>query len=132
MSLYSTDHLTDSQLGALIEIMFLAAFADGEFSEQEQANFRDVIESLSDQRLSGEALSGHMLRAAMQLEAEGRAKRLAAACDELPDIDARRIALALAVDVARADGIEPAELSQLTTTAVALGIAPDELERLLR
>ncbi|MEZ4227663.1 MAG: hypothetical protein R3B89_00785 [Polyangiaceae bacterium] len=131
MSGYDTEALTEGQLGALIEIMFLAAFADGEFSAQEQDNFREVVSRLGDSRLTSDVLSGLMLRAAVQLEREGRSARLAAARTELQDLDARRIALALAADVAGADGIESREREQLKETAKALEISDAELARLV-
>lgn len=128
---YDTEALTEGQLGALIEIMFLAAFADGEFSAEEQTNFREVVSRLGDSRLTSDVLSGLMLRAAVQLEREGRGARLAAARTELQDQDARRIALALAADVAAADGIESREREQLRETARALDISEAELDRLV-
>lgn len=128
---YETQGLSESQLGALIEIMFLAAFADGEFSPEEQTNFREVVTRLGDSRLTTDQLSGHMLRAAVQLESEGRSARLQAAKAALPDPDARRIALALAADVAGADGIEGREHEQLRATAAALEISDAELARLV-
>ncbi len=131
MSSYQSEALTERQLGALIEIIFLAAFADGEFSAEEQTNFREVVTRLGDSRLTSEQLNGHMLQAAMQLESQGRSARLAAAKAALPDLDARRIALALAADVAGADGIEAREREQLRATAAALEITDAELARLI-
>lgn len=131
MAAYQTQELNKDQLGALIEVMFLAAFADGQFSEGEQTNFREVVERLGDTRLDPDAVNGLMLRAAVQLQTEGRTRRLEAARGQLTDINARRIALALAADVAGADGLAGAERKQLFEVAEALGVDHAEIKRLL-
>jgi len=48
--------LSSAKLDALVEMMFLAASADGEFSEVERAHFLHSVESLTDGRLGKPAL----------------------------------------------------------------------------
>ena len=61
------------QLEAVVEVMFLAAFADGDFGEEEKAHFLRSIESLTDRSLTGETLERLVTRIHGELSAEGRA-----------------------------------------------------------
>jgi DnaJ-domain-containing protein 1 len=50
-------HMFDTpRLEAFVELMFLAAFADGEFSQEEKQHFLSSIESLTEKRFSFEQL----------------------------------------------------------------------------
>src|SRR5688572_18085390 len=97
--------LSDPKLEALVEMMFLAASADGEFSDVERAHFVKSVESLTDGRLDGPRLEQLLARAKADLDGAGRDVRLASVKDRLPDARARKVALSLAIQVAAADGI---------------------------
>jgi tellurite resistance protein len=116
--------LSSAKLEALIEMMFLAASADGEFSDVERAHFLQSIESLTDGRLGRPALEALLNRAKSDLEANGREARLRAVKERLPDGGARKVALSLAIQVAAADGIirtSERELFMETADALELG-----------
>ncbi len=119
--------LAPPKLEALIEIMFLAASADGEFSEVEQEHFNESIKSLTNGRIHGAELEALVTRLKTSLEREGRDARLAAVKDRLPDAGARKVALSLAVEVTAADGIiRTSERELILETAEALDIDRDE------
>jgi tellurite resistance protein len=115
--------LPGPKLEALVEIMFLAASADGEFSEVEHQHFVASIESLTDGRLKGPALEGLLDRAKSDLDTNGREARLKAVKERLPDAGARKVALSLAIQVTAADGIiRTSERELILETAEALEI----------
>lgn len=117
----------EPKLGAIIELMFLAAFADGDFGEEERAYFLRSIESLTDRRVHGETLGHLVTQIVKDLEAEGRAARLASVKDRLGDHGSRKAALALAIQVTAADGIiRTSERELILEAADALGIDHDE------
>jgi tellurite resistance protein len=119
--------LSDAKLEALVEMMFLAASADGEFSDVERQHFLNSVESLTDGRLGKAALEGLLTRAKKDLETSGRDARLSAVKERLPDGGARRVALSLAIQVTAADGIiRTSERELILETAEALEIDRDE------
>lgn len=125
--------LSNAKLEALVEMMFLAASADGEFSSVERDHFVSSVESLTDSRLGKAALEGVLARAKADLDAEGRAARLAAVKERLPDAGARKVALSLAIQVTTADGIiRTSERELLLQTAEVLEIDADEAADLVR
>lgn len=113
----------EPNLEPLVELMFLAAFADGEFSEEERRHFTRSVESLTDRRLSQNTLDELVERVVGQLQREGRAARLAAVKDRLESPSARKVAFSLAAQVVVADGIiKPSEHQLLLDVAEALEI----------
>ncbi len=115
--------LSNAKLEALVEIMFLAASADGEFSPVERDHFVKSVESLTDSRLGPAALEAVLDRAKAELDASGRAARLASVKERLPEVGARRVALSLAIQVTAADGIiRTSERELILETAEALQI----------
>ncbi len=119
--------LSNDKLEALVEMMFLAASADGEFSDVERKHFVQSVESLTDGRLAKPALEGLLGRAKTDLEASGRKARLSAVKERLPDAGARKVALSLAIQVTAADGvIRTSEREFIIETAEALEIDRDE------
>jgi tellurite resistance protein len=119
--------LSGTKLEALVEMMFLAASADGDFSDVERQHFVQSVESLTDGRLGKAALEGLLGQAKKDLEASGREARLAAVKERLPDAGARKVALSLAIQVTAADGIiRTSERELILETAVALEIDQDE------
>jgi uncharacterized tellurite resistance protein B-like protein len=125
--------LSDPKLEALVEMMFLAASADGEFSDVERAHFKKSVESLTDGRLSGEKLESVLSRAKTDLDGAGREARLASVKERLPDAGARKVALSLAIQVTAADGIiRTSERELIMETAEALEIDPGEAADLVK
>ena len=124
--------LSNAKLEALVEMMFLAASADGDFSDVERKHFLQSVESLTDGRLAKAALEGLLDRAKTDLEASGREARLAAVKERLPDPGARKVALSLAIQVTAADGIiRTSERELIMDTAEALEIDRDEAANLV-
>jgi uncharacterized tellurite resistance protein B-like protein len=119
--------LSSAKLDALVEMMFLAASADGDFSEVERRHFLQSVESLTDGRLAKVALESLLDRAKQDLQASGREARLSAVKERLPDAGARKVALSLAIQVTAADGIiRTSERELIMATAEALEIDRDQ------
>jgi uncharacterized tellurite resistance protein B-like protein len=119
--------LPPPKLEALIEMMYLAASADGEFSDVEQEHFKSSIESLTNKRVAGAELDQLMVRLKQELDAQGREARLTSVKERLPDPGARKVALSLAIQVTAADGIiRTSERELILETAEALDIDRDE------
>ena len=125
--------LSSAKLDALVEMMFLAASADGDFSDVERQHFLQSVESLTDGRRAKAALEDLLDRAKKDLEASGREARLSAVKERLPDAGARKVALSLAIQVAAADGIiRTSERELIMATADALEIDREQAADLLR
>ena len=123
----------EAKLEALVEIMFLAASADGEFSTVERGLFLKTAETLTNGRLTTLRLAGWVDAAREALQREGRPARLASAKERLPDAGVRRVALSLAIQVTAADGvIQPSERELIFQTAAALEIDREQTADLLR
>ncbi|HYQ02980.1 MAG TPA: TerB family tellurite resistance protein [Polyangiaceae bacterium] len=124
--------LGESKLEALIEAMYLAASADGEFSTVERAHFLKSMESLTTGRLATARLAQIVAEASDALEREGRAARLQSVKSRLPDPGSRRVALSLAIQVTAADGIiRTSERELILETAQVLEIDRDEAANLV-
>jgi tellurite resistance protein len=118
--------LPPPKMEALIEMMYLAGYADGEFSDAEQAHFKKSIESLTNDRIADDKLDALLARFKADLDREGRDARLSSVKQRLPDTAARKVALSLAIQVTAADGIiRTTERELILETADALGIDRD-------
>jgi tellurite resistance protein len=125
--------LGEGKLEALVEIMFLAASADGDFSDVERNYFVDSVESLTDGRLSKQRLEELLASAKRELAGSNRSERLRAVRQRLPDAGARKVALALAIQVTAADGIiRTSERELILESAEALEIDRDEAADMVR
>jgi uncharacterized tellurite resistance protein B-like protein len=124
--------LGDAKLEALVEVMFLAASADGDFSDVEREHFVKSVESLTDGRFAQAKLEALVSDATAALEREGREARLASVKARLPDAGSRKVALSLAIQVTAADGIiRTSERELILETAEALEIDRDEAASLV-
>lgn len=124
--------LGDGKLEALVEVMFLAAAADGDFSDVEREHFMKSVESLTDGRLAREKLEALVSAATAALASEGRDARLASVKARLPDAGSRKVALSLLIQVTAADGIiRTSERELILETAEALEIDRDEAANLV-
>lgn len=116
----------DPKLEAMIEAMFLAAHADGDFSDEERAHFATSVETLTDRRLSGERLTELLARIEKGVEADGAEARLKGLKDRLTTPALREIALELAVKLMASDGIvRTSERELIMDAADALDIDRD-------
>ena len=114
------------ELEAVVEVMFLAAFADGDFGEEERVHFLKSIESLTDRSLTGETLTHLVARITGELQEKGRAAQLASVAERLKDPGARKAALSLAIQLTAADGIiRTTERELILEAADALDISRD-------
>jgi uncharacterized tellurite resistance protein B-like protein len=95
----------DARLGALAEVLYLAATADGEFADDERAHFRASVESLTDRRLEGPALDELVARISGEVEREGRDARARGLAARLGDEASRKVALSMAIRLMSTDGI---------------------------
>jgi uncharacterized tellurite resistance protein B-like protein len=119
--------LAHPKLEALVEMMFLAASADGEFSDVERDAFFKSVESLTDGRLERAAVESLIERSKRELDAQGREARLNAVKARLDDPGARKVALSLAIQITAADGvIRTSERELILETAETLEIDRDE------
>ena len=125
--------LDEPNLEALVELMFLAAFADGEFSQEEKVHFARSVESLTDRRIPQSTMDGLIHTVVTQLQQEGRAARLASLKERLPSPQARKVAFSLAAQVVVADGIvRTSERELLLDVAAALEIEQTEAADVVR
>ena len=92
-------------LEALIEVMYLAAFADGEFNEAEKEHFRETVDSLTEGRVSGARFHELVARFRRELDLSDRSVRLEAVKKKLTTEPVRRAAFKEAIRMAAADHI---------------------------
>ncbi|MEO8901901.1 MAG: tellurite resistance TerB family protein [Polyangiaceae bacterium] len=124
--------LGDTKLEALLEVMFLAASADGDFSDVEREHFVKSVQSLTDGKIARARLETLLSEATTALGRDGREARLASVKSRLPDAGSRRVALSLAIQVMAADGIiRTSERELILETAEALEIDRDDAANLV-
>jgi tellurite resistance protein len=97
--------LTSEELEALVETMFLVAFADGEYGEAEREHFEKCVDMLTDGRMSGSSFDHVIQRMVTQMQTAGRDGYIGSIKRRLPSPHLRQIALILAMDMAAADGV---------------------------
>lgn len=129
----SVVNLAEPKLEALVELMLLAASADGELAEVELAHFTESVRSLTNGTIAGPRLQALVERTQAAIEGDGREALLASIRDRLPDAGARKVGLTLAIQVVAADGIvRTSERELVLETAEALGIDGDTAADLVR
>ncbi len=130
--------LDKTKLEALVEAMYLAADADGEFSDEERDRLAQSIQPLarkwrSEPELTAAELAELIDQARAALGAADRVERLAAVKQRLGGAEACKAALGLAIEVTAADGIvRTSERELILDMAVALGVDRDEAADLVR
>ncbi|MBK8251442.1 MAG: TerB family tellurite resistance protein [Polyangiaceae bacterium] len=116
----------EPRLHALVELMFLAAAADGDFSGDERKEFQNSVESLTDRKINGETLDVLLNRIEKDHAGEGRQARIAHVRDALPSPELRKIGLEMAIRVMCADGIvRTSERELILDLADGLAIDPN-------
>ena len=124
--------LSREQLDALVETMYLVAFADGEYAAAEREHFERSVEALTHGRVKGTAFDSIIEHVAEALANDGRDRCVAAVKERLGDVQLRQVALILAMDMAAADGkLHPAERSVLLALADAFDIPPDSAREVI-
>jgi len=125
-------------LETLVEVMYLAADADGEFGVDERRDLAASIElvargSKHEAELTSDRLDTWLDRMAHDLSVQGRERRLTAVCEKLGDEGLRKAAFGLSVRVTAADGIvRTSEREFILDLATALEIDRDEAADLVR
>lgn len=115
-----------AQLEALVEAMYLVAFADGDYSQPERERFARSVELLTDGRLSGNSFEHVIDRVVDALKDRGRTACVASLAERLDSAELREVALILASDMAAADGVlHPSERELLVAMAAAFGLRAD-------
>jgi tellurite resistance protein len=127
-----TRELDVPKLEALVETMYLAAFADGEFSEIERAHFGRSVDRLTEGRLSPTQFEEVLLRLQERLQESGRQGCIESIRARLTEPQLRWLAVLLAADITAADGlILASEREVLLELAAALDIDAGEAEELV-
>ncbi|MFO0661637.1 MAG: tellurite resistance TerB family protein [Polyangiaceae bacterium] len=129
----NTDHLDDKGLEALLELMFLAAQADGEFTSDERQLFSKTATEITHGRLSSAQIEALMLRLEEDFFSYGRETRLKAIRETLSNPEDRRTGLKLAIHMVSEDGIiRTSERELLLEVAEALDIDASEAADLVK
>jgi len=133
ISLRSAHTLDEPKLEALVELMYLAAYADGDFGEAEKRHFARSVQSLTDRKVTPEMLEQIITRLDAARKASGTAALIAGAREQLGSPGACRVALSLAIGVIRADGkVTESEVAMIREIGGALGIERVSIEAMLR
>lgn len=117
------EDLTDPQIDAMVEIMLLAASADGSLDYAEVAQLKKSLLQINDLWLSHVDLDAKIQAAHQRIEGQDRASRLVSLRKTLETPAHRIAALELAVKVMASDGIiRTSERELLLDAATTLGI----------
>ena len=121
-----TGVLEGPQLEALVELLYLAASADGDFSVEERNLFVHKVRALTGERLTGDALGDIVSRVEGDVARDGRTKRIDTVRDRLDTSGARHAALLMAIDMTMADDVlRTSEREVIAEIAEGLGIEAD-------
>jgi putative long chain acyl-CoA synthase len=124
--------LGHGELEALVETMFLVAFADGHIGEAERAHFEHSVADLSGGRVHSEQFEHVVAQVRDRLEREGRDACIQAIEQRLATPELRQVALILAGDMAAADGtLHDAEREIIVSLAKAFGMSDDVTREVL-
>ena len=127
-----TRDLDDCALEALIEVVYLAAFADGTFSDAEREHFTTSFLRLTDGRSEPPRPEIIVDSLRKKLETEGRQACLSSIRERLPTPNLRWLAVMLAADMTASDGIiHPSERKILLALAQILDVDIEEATKLV-
>jgi uncharacterized tellurite resistance protein B-like protein len=123
--------LTDREIDAMVELMLLAAFADGSLDQAESAVIKRSLLGVEALWLSHTDLEERMAKAKDRIKEEGREVRLSRLRTLLAWPEQRLVALQLAIRIVEADGVvQGSERELLLQAAEALGVRDDVASRL--
>lgn len=123
----SLDSLEIPRLEAVVELMFLAAYADESVTAEERAVVRGQVLDSTRGRLSSETIDAMLIDIEATLAQRGREARFESIRRRLGDTKMRAAALATAATILRADAhIAASELAWMTRAAQALEVPVDE------
>jgi uncharacterized tellurite resistance protein B-like protein len=123
--------MSDPRAEALLEMMFLAVHADGEFNDAERKALAKAIHDRGGP--SGAAFEQSMDRIAKGVASQGRAARIKALAATFPDAKAKEDALTAVIEMVAADGIvRTSERELILEVADGLGIAGDRAADLVQ
>ena len=105
MSAVTLQAFEEPRLLALVELLYIAAMADGELGREELAFFRRRVQSMTDERLGPDDVERIMVRVDQTIMSAGRAAVLASLGERLGAPALRQTALRMAVDMMMADKI---------------------------
>ena len=127
-----TEHLGKPALRALIEAMYLIAYADQEFSDVERRFFERSLRTLTRDRVDEQELNDILEDLQERERREGLHACLSDIASRLDTPESRLAAVVLASDMAAADGvIEPSERELLTKLGKALQVDDQIVARAL-
>ena len=116
-------HLNNEQIDSLIELMLLAASADGELSIEEIDQLQKSLLEVDELWITHIDLEKRLSLAHARIAGAERSARLAAVKSSLSAIDTRKAGLELAIRVMAADGIvRTSERELIMETAEALDV----------
>lgn len=125
--------LGSPKVEALVEAMFLAATADGEFAPEESLQFTATIAALTDRKLDGDAVFKLIGELSGKLKAEGRQARLSTIAQRLPEGKPRETAVILAAAITASDGeVVGSENDLVADLAEALGVPAERAVELVQ
>lgn len=118
-----SDELGSPKVEALVEAMFLAATADGDFAPEEGVQFSATIGALTDRKLDPDSVYRLVGLLSQKLKNEGRQARLSAIAQRLPEGKPRETAVILAAAITMSDGeVKAVENDFVADLAEALGV----------
>ena len=127
------DQFDEPKIEALVEMMVLAASADGDFAPEERVRLERNILSLTSRRVEPGRLSTLLGELEQRIAREGRARRLEVVKAELGDAQTRKVALDLALQVMKEDGVlRTSERELILEIAEAFEIDRDEAADMVR
>ena len=126
------ERITEPALHALIEAMYLTAYADGEFADSERAMFASSVGVLTRGRVGEAQLEAILTELERRQRNQGTEACLREIAERLTTDEERQAALILASDIAAADGVlEPQEEKLLQELAEVLEVGEDLVDRVL-
>lgn len=118
-----SEELGSPKVEALVEAMFLAATADGDFAPEEGVQFSATIGALTDRKLDPDSVYRLVGLLSQKLKNEGRQARLSAIAQRLPEGKPRETAVILAAAITMSDGeVKAVENDFVADLAEALGV----------
>jgi len=118
--------LTEPEVDAMVEVMLLAAFADGSIAQAESAVIKQSLLAADELWINHVELETRIASAKRRIDESSRDQRLLKLRTMLPWPEQRSVALKLAIRIVAADGIlTDSERTLILQAADALGIRND-------